>query len=68
MQFYVTRHINYGNNGVQGWVFDSEAEAIASFNSYVNKNKAVAMWDAQLTELRYYGNRGARLGLGIGRP
>ena len=67
-QFYVTRHINYGNNGVQGWVFDSEAEAIASFNSYVNKNKAVAMWDAQLTELRYYGNRGARLGLGIGRP
>ena len=60
MQFYVTRHFNHRSNGVQGQVFDSEADATASFESYVNKGQAAAMWDAQPTELRYYGSRGAR--------
>ena len=65
-QFYVTRHIG-NKRGVQGKVFGSEAEATASFESYVNESKAAAMWDAQLTELRYYGSRGARLGSGLGQ-
>lgn len=65
-QFYVTRHIG-NKRGVQGKVFGSEAEATASFESYVNESKAAAMWDAQLTELRYYGSRGARRGSGLGQ-
>ena len=60
--YFVTRHISWRN--VDGEIFYSVAEASAKFEEYNNGRHATGMWDAQLNELKYYGRRGARLGLG----
>jgi hypothetical protein len=57
-KYYVTRHITYGN--VQGDIYASEAEAFARFAELDGGAKAATVWDQQLTELKYYGQRGTR--------
>ena len=56
--FYVTRHIDFGD--VRGEVFLSQEEAFAKFDEYNGGSEATAVWDAQLTELKYYGGRETR--------
>ena len=56
--FYVTRHIGFGD--VQGEVFLSQDEAFAKFDEYVGGSDATGVWDAQLTQLKYYGGRDKR--------
>ena len=56
--FYVTRHIGFGD--VQGEVFLSQDEAFAKFDEYDGGSDATGVWDAQLTQLKYYGGRDKR--------
>ena len=60
--YFVTRHISWGN--VDGEIFYSVAEASAKFDEYRGGRHATGMWDAELTQLDYYGSGGAWLGLG----
>jgi len=69
--YYVTRHVDFGN--VEGDIFAFEqSEALAKFAELDGGPYAAAVWvsktaaatspatDEQLTELKYYGNRGTR--------
>ena len=56
--YYVTRHITYGD--VQGDIYASVAEASTKFDELNGGSLAAAVWDEQLTELKYYGDRGTR--------
>ena len=52
--YYVTRHLKIGN--VKGEMYNSEVKAFAQFAELDGKSQAVAVWDEQLTELKYYGS------------
>ena len=54
----MTRHITWGNIAVD--IYNSEQEAFARFAELDGGSQAAAVWDEQLTELKYYGSRGAR--------
>ena len=56
--YYVTRHLKIGN--VKGEMYNSEVKAFAQFAELDGKSQAVAVWDEQLTELKYYGDRGLK--------
>eukprot|EP00964_Phaeocystis_antarctica_P035555 scaffold20309_cov64-Phaeocystis_antarctica.AAC.2 len=55
-EYYVTSHITWGN--VAGDIYNSEKEAFARFAELDGGDLAAAVWDEQLAELKYYGNRG----------
>ena len=67
--FFVTRHATSGTESpgetkrgyVWGQRFDSENEAFAKFDEYYDGPYATAVWNEQVTELKYYGGRGGLL-------
>jgi len=59
-KYYVTRHIARWD--VQGDIYASEVEAFAKFDELNGGSEAAAVWDEQLTELKYYGSRADQYG------
>jgi hypothetical protein len=53
-KFYLTREVSNGD--VRAEIFDSLDEAYARFEAYNSGSFTTAVWDAQLAELRFYGD------------
>ena len=60
--YFITRHESFNPTNILVERFGSRAEADAAFNRYENGELATGLFDAQRNEIRYYGNRGARVG------